>query len=663
MIRKIVLLSLVLACAAAGGQDTAIAPNADTASVQSGIKAVDASRLDGIEQAFDNALAKAGINFGGEFRSQFLLSSVDGSAVAKSFRKEESVEFTSVDFDVSARPGSELQARLLFRLYQDWRNMWNSFKDPLCSRWISVDGLVKNVFSYHVGDFRRKYSPLTLWSPDIDIEYEPEIFAQQRRYVMGEMFLGNNERLLQGLDLNFDAEIYPLVKEIHVNALGTRLRYVDPSRSGLVASRLDTTKMDKYLAGGNIDVTVIPDLSVGGSFLDIFDAAKTYPGSIDTADILKQNTRIFAGRTNLGTGMFSNTKKFNAAVSAEVAVSSDDSSWNKTDSISPTLKRITLNTEAINGVAASIGLNGTVAVGQSGNVKAGIGYINNGTDFRNELAQSPTFFGVRIMNSENDVATRALYSTFDALYRQVFKFNVSENGAIAGGTAGWLKGPMSKIAYGNGILTQKEMKRVPLDSSLSLVMPLGPATPNRSGIKANASTELLDKAVLASASFYSVSEIDGLPLDSAAVMPQSAFLEVGGGVSCDVASFGRWWRYPLILSGGYKWTSVENSGITSRAGSEFGMDVQFINAGLYWTFVKHASLLGGLQLLTTRGDGMADNVEKTVAQLHWAAGLEYKVTAGGTVTGSFGSTSVSHENESAKDFSQWQTELFLTVNF
>jgi len=36
----------------------------------------------------------------------------------------------------------------------------------------------------------RKYTPLTLYTPDIDILYEPEIFSKQREVAQQEVFSG-----------------------------------------------------------------------------------------------------------------------------------------------------------------------------------------------------------------------------------------------------------------------------------------------------------------------------------------------------------------------------------------------------------------------------------------------------------------------------------------
>ena len=150
-------------------------------------------------------MAKEGISLNGMFRSQYLHSSIGGAGASASLRSEETLEYTSVDFDIRARPNTLTQGRLIFRMHQDWRNFFSDVGNPISTRWLSIDGQAGGIFRYNVGDFREQYSPLTLYSPDIALLFEPEIFATQRRDAMGEAFLGGNDRMLQGVNMNLDA--------------------------------------------------------------------------------------------------------------------------------------------------------------------------------------------------------------------------------------------------------------------------------------------------------------------------------------------------------------------------------------------------------------------------------------------------------------------------
>lgn len=187
------------------------------------------TRIDRLEQRLGKIISKAGIGFDGEFRSQMLWSRISGEGASDSRRTDEPVEYTLVDFDVHARPNDAISGRVMFRMYQDWRNFFSDISNPIFSRWLSIDGTVKGMFSYHVGDFRARYSPLTLWSPDIAIANEPEIFERLRSTAMAEEFIGGNDRLLQGVSIGLDAELAPVFKEVHWNILGARLRTAETS--------------------------------------------------------------------------------------------------------------------------------------------------------------------------------------------------------------------------------------------------------------------------------------------------------------------------------------------------------------------------------------------------------------------------------------------------
>jgi hypothetical protein len=646
------------------------------------------TRLDRIEQQFNSVMSKAGIHLGGEFRSQFLFSTIDTASpgLQHDRRIDESVEFTSVDFDISARPNDAISGRLIFRMHQDWRNFFSDVANPIFSRWISIDGRFKNMFGYNAGDFRQRYSPLTLWAPQIEIPYEPEIFSRLREVAMKEEFLGSNDRVMQGLNFNFDAELSPILKELHWNVMGARLRQreVNIKNGNAVADEFEVAPMDKYMAATNLDLLILPGLNVGGSFLDIFDnkfsADASTPGLMDT---MPQQTAIVAGRVGVGTSTFMATDRFGVRADIEFAGSIDDSNWFDIDTIA-TPDDTTLQKDKINGTALAADINAFVALGTLGKVTLKAGYLANSADYRNELAQSPTFFGTRIMNVENDSIGGILYSSYDALYRSVFKFTPSSN---------WVKDPFRKIAYTKALFNQEELHRIvasKLDPALQLVMPYGPATPNRAGLRANLGLEMFNRGLTASGDFLSVAQVtpdsimpgrmvgDSVVYDSIMVMlPKTRFLQAGLGASIDIASLVKVLPYPLRFSAGYQFSSAVNAGATGYALTQSEINSSFFNAGLTWQFWTRASLLFGWQDINTSikiADAMAT---MTTRQTHWSTGLMYKVSDGGRITASIGQIAVSNTDDdnatttavgvmndpSLNDFKQWQTELFLTVLF
>ena len=660
-----------------------------------------ATRMENLKSAVDRIASKAGIRFDGEFRSQFLMSDVDGEGVAPDRRSSESVEFTSVDFDITARPNDAIGGRLVFRLHQNWQNFFSDVTNPIFSRWISIDGAVAKMFSYHAGDFRKRYSPLTLWSPDVDIVYEPDIFAGMRRQALAEEFLGGNDRLLQGVNAVFDAEIFPVLRELHLDLLGARLRAAETSnQSGSsVSSLLEKAMMDRYLLGANLDLTILPALTIGATGLRLFDTPQTYEGARETADTLVDRTTVWAVRAGVGTPAFLDTDLFTVSVNGEAAGSSDDSAWYRitpSPTAADTLRAdTTLEHARISDIAVTAGLEASVAVGRAGAVRLSGGWFLTGPDFRNVMAQSPSFYGQRVMNLENDLTSGALYSSFDALYRHVFKFTPSVK------TNDWVKAPMRKISYTRAIMSWKELATVTpalMDPAVQLVMPYGPATPNRTGVNASLCAAFFNKGVTASATLLSASQaqqesvmppvlIDSgevwnnvtfttptLVFDTvAAALPLDRYLQLGGGISVDVASFVTALKLPLRINGGFSRSALVNDGLTAYPLTVQNVTADIANAGIAWTFWKRASALFGYQRLALSVDGITDLQTVTKVESRWAGGLQYTVGEGGTLTGLVSRNDVTFDSDdpsltgataaSTGDFAQMQYELFLTVGF
>lgn len=666
MIRKVLATSLLLFAVI----------YAETSMADASVDNLESSRIEKLESAVAKVINKAGIHIDGEFRSQFLYSVVDGrdggasSNYDSTRRSDEGVEYTSVDFDITARPHSAASGRVMFRLHQDWRNFFGALKSPISARWISMDGTIAHMFRYNVGDFKQKYSPLFMWSPDIEIDFEPELFAKYRRMAMSEDFLGNNERMLQGINLNFDAEVDPAFDEWHMNVMGARLRSsgVRPEKGGnAIIGEFDASKFDKYVLGINTDFVVVPDIEFGATFMNIWEDKKSYSGGQITssahAEALRERIFVTGGRLKLGTANFLDPKGFNINANGEVAISIDDSTY---------LEDSSLKRENVVGLAMRTGIDLSASEGM---VKFSADFIRNEEDYKNEMAQSPTFIGnSRIMNVENDHATvdsSSLYSTFDALYRHVYKFTPSKD--LGKASNGFFKVPVRKVAYTNSILNQEEMDTLNLyDESFNIVMPLGAATKNRTGGDFDLDFEFLEKAILLKGDFSIFSTLDGTLKNvngTDTSYNQQMFIEYGGGASFDIGKIGDWWKYPFVISGGYKGSLKSNDAVSVSVPGWQDVSTQFVNAGLYFTFWKRASLLGGFQMLNSTVNVAGQrNVE--FKQKHWGAGLEWKVTENGTLTGSFGQIFLDRRiGDDAGDYTQDskdkynQTDLYLTVNF
>lgn len=646
-------------------------------------------RLDKIRETIDKMMSKAGIHFGGEFRSQFMNSTVKGDASTNTMRRTETTEFTSVDFDIRARPNTAVSGRAVLRLHQGWRNFFSEIGNPINSRWLSIDGRILNkTCGYNLGYFKKKYTPLTLYSPDIDIDFEPEIFAFTRKKAMREVFLEDNMRINQGLSYDIDIAIKPIMDEFHFNIMGTRLRLSETSIQNGNLPTIDDVNMDKYCIGSNLDMIFIPDLTLGASLIDIVDWKKTSNedeiiglevSGNDTAEILKtdtsaQKTVVWDVRGGVGTAPFLDTEKANFRLNAEFAFSGDDSSFIKVDT---STNNTSLVDDKIKGKSLALHLLGTVGLGSVGEAQFSFGFRRNDELFRNEMAQTPSFIPNRIMNVENDMGDGTLYTTFDAVYRDVFKFSAS-------GLNGFERRPMRKISYGNAVLTQGEIAGLPRDPALQLIMPFGPATANRMGVEGDASLGFMDNGIRTGVSFMSMNEIeegDSIFVDSSSAAgiaapftyqpPTTSFFEIGFGASIDIASFIDAIDSPIRFSGGFKMSKATNEGLDSRPVTASEVNVNWINAGLYWNFwfFNRLSVLWGLQRIIMDDDEYNTGDIYTFIQNQWAAGLEYRVKEGGFITATIGQINGARECDNAAitlsdtDFRQLQIDLFLTVTF
>ncbi|MBD3418515.1 MAG: hypothetical protein GF398_00205 [Chitinivibrionales bacterium] len=632
------------------------------------------ARIDRLEEAFRRVSAKSGIHIGGEFKSQYFYSGLSGNGADSIRRLDETNEYTSVDFDITARPNDAIGGSIIFRMHQNWQNFFSDIANPIFSRWISIDGTGWDVVRYNAGDFRARFSPLTMWTPEISPLFEPFIFKRSRSQAMQEEFLGDNNRLLQGLQAGFDAEIYPLFNEVHFAALGTRLRNVQTNiqNGSKVTNVVEFSKTEKLLAGANLDVRYLTGITTGASYLQIFDRKGSMAGSDTTIDTSAQNTRVGAIRGGIDLGALLEWERLALKLNIEDAFSIDDTVWFDTTN--------GFGEDNLFGNAMKAGINIGYQVDNSFSAMLDVAFINNDLDFRNELAQSPSFVGSRIMNIENDsiagTGNNATlvpnhYSTFDALYHYVFKFSPKQ------ATNLYSKAPFAKNSYTRVIFDQQELGalRSHLDPAVQLVMPFGPATPNRSGITAELRGDLLDNALEFAGIVKSLNEIEetgaSIAIDSVTdtlvMFAQSSFAQIGGGLSYDVASIVPFLKHSLKLSGSFVRSTSDNEGPQDFGGYAMQITSDFINAGLNFKFWKRAALLGGLQMIMT--DMTANSITTGIRQMHWSTGLQWEVFAGADVVFSLGQISVSHESDvdgidaSGDDFQQMLVDVSLQVRF
>jgi hypothetical protein len=637
----------------------------------------DQGKLDQIQKSLESIMAKAGISIGGEFRSQYLGATMSGDSLDKSKRLNETNEFTSVDFDIKARPNEYISGRIIFRMHQNWQNFYSDISNPIFSRWISIDGNPLDMFRFNIGDFKEKYSPLTLYSPDIEILYEPYIFARQREVAMDELFIGDNYRILQGINFGFDAEVEPLFNEFHLGLIGVRLRSAETniqngSKVADIYEKVDNNyPMTKYMVGSNLDLTFLKGINLGGTYLFTFD----HRGSLDpvygndtVARWNQEKNHIISARPGIDIGKIISSESFGLGLKAEFAFSVDDSTMFDSVGVDTAGKTVKGFIDTVtNGMALNAGLDVSYSAGDIFGVRAEFSYMSNDRDFRNALAQSPSFIGHRIMNNEvtrvrdsgGVKKTIQYYSTFDALYNTVFKFTTKDNVL-------WTKSPYMKTSYYRGIMDKQELNVFAedyFDPTVQLVLPMGPASPNRSGINGNVKVAFLNNGIEFSGLMALLKEKEASNKDVPGY-EKTEFTQFAGGFKIDFNKFIPAFKYPAEISLSYVSSAAANNGIEN-----FEITSNLVNFGINYQFWKRAAVLFGLQLVQNEAILLGD---KTTQKLnHWSTGFEWKVSDGASVVTTIGQIIADNDDKEwlygigsgRDDFKQMLLDVFLRVKF
>lgn len=625
-------------------------------------------KLDKIQRTLDNIISKAGISFDGEFRSQYTPSKIGGSMAADTDRLSESNEYTSVDFDIKARPNEMIGARCIFRMHENWQNFFSDVANPIFTRWLSIDGNVRNMFLFNVGDFREQFTPLTLYTPEIEILNEPYIFARQRKLAEDELFIGNNDRVLQGINMKFEAEIYPVFNEFRLNLIGSRLRNIqtDVNNGSKVTSLIQESPFSKYFLGANLDMTFLKGINLGATDVFVFDQKNSFRAKTakDTVkrDTTAQKTNVFSFHAGGDVDNMIGNENLILNIKMELASSSDDSS--SYDSIGyndSTKKAISeLNTSKINGMAINIGADIGYDFSEMFGIKLSGSYILNNENFRNDLAQSPSFYGDRIMNVENNIKNDDMYNTFDALYHSVFKFCPSKEA-----TNRWKKSPMMKTSYWRSIQTQDELKKLEdmSDPALQLVYPYGPATANRVGIDGKLKISALKEGVVADLLLTSLKESKAESDTTGYVLPKVSYSQMGGGLKIDISKFVSAIKYPLELSGSFVASGAKTPEQDSLKNTE--LKSNFINLGLYWKFWKRTAVMFGYQnIKNDYTNSYALEFTNTVKMQNLAVGFEWSITDGANVVASIGQMKrVNEYDDESDDVKQTVGDITLRVKF
>lgn len=658
-----------------------------TASVAASASVV-ADNQKALQAKADSANAKRGVEIGGSIRAVAQRSSFSSDQDNRGMNTMPDVErneFVSADLSFGFRPYESVRANVIMRLGGGMQEYFAAAAKTLEAKWLNVEGNIGKNFYWTVGDFRSAISPLSIFNPGIDIMYEPTIFARKRHMAQKEQLLEGNKRNFQGVNLQFRQEIDPMVGELRAEAFFARVNRVSvldlsgaegnilPNDS--VAGVSLATATDKWLVGGNIELLPVQkNVYVGVTPMLIFDNenSKSYVyrhpvvddvinfndyerQEINPYEYGPQNTFVLSARAGADVGGLVKQKGLSADVVVEYAMSVNKQ---KTPAYVNELGlTIPEAEESINGSALLATLNAGYEVENSWSAGLGIDVVMNDEKWFNNLAQSPSFFAQRILNSDKDGNTvkygvnSPLYSTFDALYNYSPKFSpvgrtlgTDDDAFFAGQSESYNIAPYNKNSWGSNVYSAAQLALINqmIDPALQSALPNGLATANRKGFRVSLKGDWQNKI-----------EAQALVNIFNQVTPESeaidnvSYKEFGGGAKFDIAKLAGL-NKAAEVSGSFK--RSENT-VTPKAGTEAKITSNFINIGASFQFLPRLGFTAGFQMIDT-DYGTSSLINPNVGldvpfmksnQTHWMVGFDYVVADNAWLAINFGMINVKND--------------------
>ena len=670
-----------------------------TASVAASASAV-ADNQKALQAQADSANAKRGVEIGGSIRAVAQRSSFstdqDKTGI-NSMPDVERNEFVTADLNFGFRPYESVRANVMMRLGGGMQEYFAAASKTLEAKWLNVEGNVGKNFYWIVGDFRSAISPLSIYRPGIDIMYEPTIFARKRHMAEKEQLLEGNKRNLQGVNLQFRQEIDPMIGEVRAEAIFARLNRVSvldfsgaegnilPNDS--VAGTSLSSAMDKWVIGGNFELLPMQkNVFVGVTPMYIFDNenSKSYTyrhpdpssfnpddpegtGAYEFQDInpfvsFPQKTFVLSIRAGVDAGALIKVPGLSLDLVAEYALSS-----NKVPSIiyaedQATGDVVATPEETVSGSALLVNLNAGYKVENSWSAGLSLDFIRNDEKWFNNLAQSPSFFAQRILNSDKDGNTvkygvnSPLYSTFDALYNYSPKFTpvarslgTDDNAFIEGQSKSYNIAPYNKNSWGNNVYSAEQLALINMmaDPALQLALPNGLATANRMGVRALIKGDWQEK-VEAQALVTIMNQVKS----EFEAVDKVSYMEFGGGAKADIAKIAGLSK-SAEFAGSFKHSESKTDLLSGESGK---VTSDFINVGASFQFLPRLGVTAGFQMINTDYGVFANPYGEFVGvdvplmkskQMHWMVGFDYLVGDNAWLAINYGMINVTNDYNTA----------------
>jgi len=633
------------------------------------------SLQDSLDTEIENLASRRGLEIGGTVRSVIVRSAFTSPSDINAYDKTPDVErdgFSQLDLRLGFRPFDEIRATAILRLSAEYQDYFDFGHKSVGVPWVNIEGQISDKFYWVVGDFRGLYSPLTLYSPDVEILYEPEIYARSRYMARDQVFLQGNKRNLQGANLQFRNDFGGTLGELRVEGIFSRLRRIEildtlgymgnifpgaPNMPGasqssgmdklLYTGNLEWLPMDKNLLIG-ITPIFVKDLATSKAFVyrtaatggicglnpnNPNDCTVTGPFEVNPGVLGPEDAQVSAGRIGADIAGFMNDENLIANLVVEVALSKDR--WYYYD-------QTEIKSNDLEGRAVLAQL----AVGYQNKgswiARMDANYIMNDSAWYNPLAQSSAFFARRVMNSDKDGdilkygAQSPFYTTFDALYHFVPKFSpvaksLQPTPDGSDQTQSYNIAPFSKNSYNTAVYTRDELALLQAlaDPILQGALPNGLATANRVGPKADLSFKFGEENAMEVSAVFSMLEES----QAVAGTEKAKFTEFGGGGKFDIGLL--LWGEPLQVSGSYKTSTAERGPVSFKS--------DFINAGFYARYFKRFGVSAGFQLINTENTSYSPLYPISGSQQQWMAGLDYTLAPNAWVAINFGKIDVTNK--------------------
>lgn len=572
-----------------------------------------ASKADSLKAELDsiNALDNStpGVLITGEFRSGVLSSVL---TLPSEDVKTGINAATEADIKLQARPTKETRATVMFRVHQDWQKSHEEGTSPVLLNWLSYDGKAwGGKMDFNLGDMRIAYTPLTIYTPLLDIANEAEIFAGRRRDAMAYQHLQNDGgRLLQGLNFEMHSGAALVFDDLYLQGTLSRLR-IQPRKYDLVFFDYDDT--DRILLAGRGGLALY-GISLGLNYSYSFTREESLknidnPVSIDPdfktgTPFIMEDNYVLSGTLGVDIAKLAGLENWKIDLGGEYAISSykttnfySDPDPNAGAATTTPPLRI-YKTEPVDKFEGKAMLATIDVLMPPSLAKVGLklNFIKNDENFVSELAQNPVYYTPANVLNASAIDQLRGGMTLENLYFATYTNNplIQQHSMVNADTLvepsnykglnNNKKAHFLRSGYTNTLMTPKELRSLSpaeLDPGVNLSLPFGFATPNRQGILLKAECSLLEDKLGIN---VFANKIDQLETD---VAQPVSFLDAGGGFVVEIGKF----------AGISQTIRLNAGGAMTKETDGYERSVNRTSAGLRASIWRKLSILGGMEMI------------------------------------------------------------------